>query len=171
VQRNIIITGFMGTGKSTVGELVSHRLDRHFIDMDVLIEQRENRTIPEIFADAGEPYFRQLEASLCVELANERGLVVATGGGTLVAEQNLQVMTANGLVVCLNCEPTILWQRIGHSQNRPMLAELDSGRFARLATLLEQRRPAYDRIEQHLDVTYLTPKEAAVKIIQIFKEQ
>lgn len=165
-MRNIILTGFMGTGKSTVGRLVAAKLQREFIDMDTLIEQREGRAITQIFAESGEPYFRQLEANLCRELAAQSELVIATGGGALVPEANLRVMEESGLVICLDCEPDTLWQRIGQSKNRPMLADQDEERFARLQTLLEQRAPAYTRIEHHLDVTYLTLEEAAKRIYE-----
>lgn len=161
---NIVLTGFMGTGKSTVGRLVATRLGRKFVDMDSLIEQREGRAIPQIFAQQGEPYFRRLEANLCRELARQQGLVIATGGGALVPEQNLRVMETSGLVICLDCQPKVLWQRIGHSHNRPMLAGQDEGRFGRLAALLKQRAPAYGRIKHHLDVTHLSPEQAAEQI-------
>jgi shikimate kinase len=162
--KNIVLTGFMGTGKSTIGRLVAAELAREFVDMDALIEQREGRPISQIFAESGEPYFRHLEANLCLELAGQPGLVIATGGGALVVEQNLRVMEQGGLVICLDCEPEALWQRIGQSEDRPMLAARDQTRFTRLAALLEQRAPAYSRIRQHLDVTYLTPEEAAKQI-------
>jgi shikimate kinase len=164
VTQNVILTGFMGTGKSTVGQRLAAELGREFVDMDTLIEVRESRPIHQIFAESGEAYFRQLEANLCRELAEQDGLVIATGGGVLVAEANLQVMEQSGLVICLDCDPAVLWQRIGQSEDRPMLAAQDEGRFARLAALLEQRAPAYARIKHHLDVTYLSPEEAARRI-------
>ena len=167
MNENIILTGFMGTGKSTIGCLVAAELQRDFIDMDILIEQRQDRTISRIFTESGEAYFRQLEADVCCELAARPGLVIATGGGTLLSETNLRVMAQTGLVICLDCEPAVLWQRIGRSQNRPMLAAQDDGRFARLAALLEQRAPAYGRIKHHLDVTWLLPQEAARQIMEL----
>ncbi|RME72383.1 MAG: shikimate kinase [Chloroflexi bacterium] len=170
-ERNIILTGFMGTGKSTIGQLVADRLGREFVDMDTLIEQREGRSIPQIFAESGEPYFRRLEASLCRELSAPRGLVIATGGGALVPEANLRAMEAGGLVICLDCQPAELWRRIGQSDNRPMLAEQDEGRFARLSNLLKQRGPAYARIPHHLDVTHLTPAQAAEQICVMVQKQ
>jgi shikimate kinase len=166
MTRNLILTGFMGTGKSTVGQLVATQLGREFVDIDTLIEQRQGRPVPQIFAQSGEPYFRQLEADLCRELAMRNGLVIATGGGALVSETNLRLMEQNGLVICLDCEPTVLWQRIGQSDNRPMLAANDEERFARLSALLTQRAPAYARIQHHLDVTYLSPEEAAQRICE-----
>ncbi len=164
--KNIILTGFMGVGKSTVGHLVAAELNREFVDMDSLIEQREGRPISQIFAESGEAYFRQLEAELCLELAGQPGLVIATGGGALVPEANLRVMESSGLLVCLDCDPDVLWQRIGQSEDRPMLAAQDETRFARLAALLEQRAPAYSRIKHHLDVTHLRPEEAARRICE-----
>ncbi len=166
VTQNIILTGFMGTGKSTIGRLAAACLGRDFVDMDAVIEARQGRPISRIFAEAGEPYFRQLEAELCRELAAQQGLVIATGGGALVPAENLQVMARSGLVICLDCDPAVLWQRIGQSDDRPMLAEQDEGRFARLAALLEQRIPAYARIEHHLDVTHLSPEAAAQRICE-----
>lgn len=165
--KNIVITGFMGTGKSTVGRLVAASLEREFVDMDTLIEAREGRPISRIFAEAGEPYFRRLEAELSCELAERAGLVVATGGGTLVPLNNLQVMARTGLVVCLDCEPETLWRRIGHSEDRPMLAARDAARFARLAALLVERQPAYARIPDHIDVTHLKPEEVAARLCDL----
>jgi shikimate kinase len=98
-------------------------------------------------------------------------LIIATGGGALVPEENLRVLASTGLVICLDCEPAVLWERIGQSQNRPMLAEADESRFARLAALLEKRTPAYKRIKHHIDVTHLSKEEVAGKIHQLLKLQ
>ncbi|MDM8518652.1 shikimate kinase [Anaerolineales bacterium HSG6] len=166
-QPNIVLTGFMGTGKSTVGKLLASRLSRPFLDMDELIEYREARTINQIFETEGEPYFRQLEASLCHELAQRSGHVIATGGGALIPPANRQVLAETGLVICLNCQPDILWQRIGDSENRPMLAEQDASRFNRLMDLLAQRQPAYQQIPYQIDVTHLNPVEAADQIMAL----
>ena len=163
-EKNVILTGFMGTGKSTIGRLVAAELQRNFLDMDDLIEAQEGRAISEIFAERGESYFRRLETDLCRGLAQQQNLVIATGGGTLVLEKNLRMMDRTGLIVCLDCDPEVLWTRIGHSQDRPMLAEADEHRFARLSNLLEQRSPAYQRIAFHLNVTYLSPQQAAQRI-------
>ena len=168
---NVILTGFMGTGKSTIGRLVATRLGCGFVDMDILIEAREGRIISRIFAESGEAYFRRLEADLCRELAARSGLVIATGGGALVPEQNLRVMESSGLVICLDCDPETLWQRIGQNEDRPMLAARDSGRFDRLAALLAKRAPAYGRIKDHLDVTQLTPLAAAEEISRWARRQ
>ncbi len=159
----------MGTGKSTVGRLVAARLQRPFVDMDGLIEQRERRTTPAIFAEEGEVCFRQREAELCRELAERRGLIIATGSGRLVPEQNLHIMEQSGRVICLDCEPAVLWQRISHSNSRPMLAGQDERRFARLAGLLVERTPANARITYHIDVTHLLSAQVAERVCEHIK--
>ena len=87
-SRNLLITGFMGTGKSAVGRIVAERLGREYVDSDELIEARAGCTIPEIFERKGEAHFRALEAEVCRELGAERGRVVATGGWTLGSPAN-----------------------------------------------------------------------------------
>ena len=89
----------MGTGKSTVGRLVATKLQRDFMDMDALIEQREGRSINQIFKDKGENYFRRLEADFCRELAEQQDLVIATGGGALINADNRRTMMVSGTVV------------------------------------------------------------------------
>src|SRR5688572_15249289 len=99
--RNIILTGFMGTGKSTVGRRLARRLGWTFVDTDELIEQREGRSIPDIFAQDGEPAFRDLETELARDLANSKNQVIATGGGMVLREENLRALEQAGAVVLL----------------------------------------------------------------------
>ena len=118
---NVVITGFMGTGKSAVGREVARRLGRQFVDMDDVIEARAGKPIPRIFAEDGEPAFRQMEASLCEELSAQRGLVIATGGGALVNLANRAMMMKSGTVVCLSCDPDEILRRVGGNDYRPLL--------------------------------------------------
>ncbi len=164
---NIIITGFMGTGKSTVAPLLANALGWKFVDMDALIEQREGQSIRKIFETAGEAYFRRLETELCRELNGWRERVIATGGGTLVNPQNLAIVSPQNLVICLDCAPDVLWQRLSTATDRPMLDAADAR--VRLFSLLAERQPAYARISHHIDVTRRSPAEtvsAALEILQ-----
>ncbi len=155
----------MGTGKSTVAPLLAEALGWAFVDMDALIKQREGRTIREIFEAAGEAYFRRLESDLCHELNGWRERVIATGGGTLVDPQNLATVAPHNLVICLDCAPDVLWQRLSAATDRPML-DGDDAR-ARLESLLAARQPAYARIPHHIDVSYRSPDETVAVALEI----
>jgi shikimate kinase len=165
--RNIVVTGFMGTGKSVIGQNLASKLRYPFLDMDALIEKRQRRTIREIFETEGEAYFRQIEAELCRELAGWQGHVIATGGGTLVSPENQATFAAENLVICLDCEPEVLWLRLANARNRPMLDSPD--RQARLMALLEARQPAYAQIKQHVDTSNRPIYEIVAEIEGIWR--
>ncbi|HEY83768.1 MAG TPA: shikimate kinase [Chloroflexi bacterium] len=164
VNQNIILTGFMGTGKSSVGRALAEHLGWLFLDMDALIEKREGRSVRRIFEEAGEATFRQLESDLCRELADWRGYVIATGGGTLVNPKNLATL-ARHHIVCLDCEPETLWERLAFADDRPMLDSAD--KKTRLLNLLQARQPAYARIQHHVDATRLSIDEVVDKILRM----
>jgi len=168
-DRNIVIIGFMGTGKSKVGLEVARRLGREFVDMDTLIEERVGMTIPEMFARRGEGFFRQQERQLCQELAKRRGLVIATGGGALIPEENRQTLGTSGLLVCLTCDVSGILRRLAQAEDRPLLDGAD--RRERIETLLAQRREAYSRIAHQIDTTGLTVEEVAERVIELLKSE
>ena len=160
--RSIILTGFMGTGKTAVGRAVAAALGRPFVDMDTVLEERLGTTIAEYFASAGEPAFRQAEAGLVRELAGQRGLVIATGGGALVPEDNRRRFLANATVILLSCAPAGILRRLDGSSDRPLLAGDDPA--AAITRLLAERRPAYEAIPLRLDTTHLAIDEAAARV-------
>ncbi len=166
---NIVITGFMGTGKSEVGLEAARRLGREFVDMDALIEQRVGMTIPEIFAQRGEGFFRQQERQLCQELARRRGLVIATGGGALIRDENRQALGTSGLLVCLNCDVEEVLRRLAQAEDRPLLDVTD--RRERIETLLAERREAYSRIPHQIDTTGLVVEEVADRVIGLLESE
>ncbi len=152
---NIILTGFMGTGKTAVGREVAARLGRPFVDMDEHIAARAGMTIPEIFSQHGEPYFRALESELAQNLAGQRGLVIATGGGALVDATNRERMARSGLAICLTAGVDDLLARVGgedgEGAGRPLLAGDD--RRKRISDLLAGRAAAYAEIPFHIDTS------------------
>lgn len=162
---NIILTGFMGTGKTVVGQAVAEQLGRWFIDMDQVIERRAGRPISAIFAEQGEMAFRLMEAELCQELAGERNLVIATGGGALVPEANRQALERSGVLICLTAPVDVILDRLQHATDRPLLAGSD--RRERIEALLAQRAAAYAAIPHHIDTAGLAVDEVAEQVIRI----
>ena len=143
---NLTITGFMGTGKTTVGGILAERLGRRLVDMDERIEEDFGKTIAQIFADDGEGLFRQAEARLCQTLARESDLVIATGGGTLVSEENRQALESCGPVVCLTAGVDTVLERVETFEDRPLLPGDREEKRRNIERLLLSRRDAYGQI-------------------------
>jgi 3-dehydroquinate synthase len=158
--RNLVITGFMGTGKSVVGQAVAQILDRPFVDMDAEIEARGGKSIARIFAENGERAFRAMEASLCKELSQQEGLVIATGGGTLIAPENRGRMMERSIIVCLHASREEILRRVGGDDERPLLNVADPA--AEVERLLSVRRDAYAALPWHVDTSGL-PVQAVVR--------
>ena len=141
---NIFLVGMMGAGKTTVGKLLAQKLGKTFIDSDEEIQHRTGVTIPHIFDVEGEAGFRQREASVIQDLVKRDNLVLATGGGAVLSEQNRDALHDNGFVVYLKSTVHDLWQRTRHDRNRPLLQTADPR--ARLKELYELRDPLYTQV-------------------------
>jgi len=172
---NVVVTGFMGTGKTTVGREVARRLGRSFVDVDAEIEARAGKSIPRIFSEDGEGAFRQMESALCEELSAQQGpcpelaegLVIATGGGALVDPTNRALMMKSDTVVCLTCDVDEILRRVssGGNSDRPLLDVADPR--AEVERLLELRREAYAAIPWQVDTTELSVEEVATRVVEI----
>lgn len=164
---NLVLTGFMGTGKTVIGREVASRLGREFVDTDHIIEERAGRSIPDIFEHDGEAAFRAMEADICRELRRPRGLVVATGGWTLGAPDNRAAVAAGGCVICLRADARSLIERLGSAQGRPMLHDPDWP--WRLRSLLARRLPTYLSIPLQVDTSRLTIGQAADRVLGLWQ--
>lgn len=164
--RNIVLFGFMGTGKSTVGRILAQRLGMKFVDMDTVIEQRTGKSIPEIFAERGEYYFRRLERELVRELAGQEGSVIAAGGGVVLNPDNVADLGRHGLLVCLRARPETILRRVESESHRPLLERGDKA--ARIRQILEERRPLYDALPWQVDTDNLSPEEVAERVMAIY---
>ncbi len=144
-QDNIIFTGFMGTGKTTIGKLLAKKLGREFIDTDDLIEERQGLTIPEIFEQLGEPAFRTMEAEIANELGQSKGLVISTGGRLMLDPANVEALSATGRVFCLVATPQEILSRIegDADHHRPLLDVPNPGE--QIVELLQERKKGYQR--------------------------
>lgn len=158
-EKNIVITGFMGTGKSTVAEIVARQLNRPLIDMDREIETRAGFSIPQIFRRQGEGAFRDMERQLTHELALRHGLVIATGGGALIDDDNREMMSQHGLIVCLNASKAEIRARLGENQQRPLAADWEAH--------FDARRGAYAQIRHQIVTTGRTPTDIAADILAL----
>ena len=165
-KKNIILVGFMATGKTSVGKQLARKTGMRFVDMDALIVEREGRAINEIFATDGEPYFRELEKELAKELAQNSGLIISTGGGIVLNPDNIGAFSATGLVVCLTAQPEEILRRVARCQSRPLLA---GDKEKQVRELLEQRRPLYEMIPFQVATDGRKPEEIAAKILKEFQ--
>lgn len=165
-QENIILTGFMGCGKTTVGKLLALDLTYDFVDTDRLIEARAGLTIPEIFSTLGEQFFRSKEREITRELSLKKGQVISTGGGLILDSENRRNLTRSGTVVCLVATPAEILKRISDSgeTTRPLLQT--SNPLERIIELIEQRKKSYQRFHQ-IDTTNRTPQEITVLIKEL----
>jgi len=161
-HKNIVLFGFMGTGKTRVGKDLAHKLDMTFVDMDDLIVGRAGKPIPEIFADDGENHFRALERQVVIDLSKQSGLVIATGGGVIKNPENVNDLGRDGLEVCLSATPEVILGRVEHDTNRPLLNTDD--RLVTIQTLLDSRQHLYDSIPNQIDTSELSVDEVVERI-------
>jgi shikimate kinase len=159
--RNIVLGGFMGTGKSTIGKLVAAQLGWKFVDGDDAIVRFAGKSIPEIFDSEGEAAFRKYETEVVQTLASLERHVIATGGGALVNPRNLEMFMATGVVICLNAEEATIRQRLGNFAGRPLAPNWES--------LLDQRREAYAAIPYQIDTTDKSPTQTAEEVIATWR--
>jgi shikimate kinase len=164
--RNLALIGFMGTGKSSVGRLLAEQLHYGFLDTDELIESRAGKSVSAIFAEDGEPAFRQREKEIVAELASRNRSVIATGGGLGADERNLASLKEHALVVCLWASPDKIWERVRSQTHRPLLREADP--LAKIRQLLAAREPFYKQADVLLNTELRSVKEVAQQVIHQF---
>jgi len=153
----------MGSGKSVVGALVAYRARAPFLDLDFMIENEAGMSIPEIFAGRGEAAFRSLESRLLPD-ALQSGAVAALGGGTVMDDANWDLIQKRSLPVYLELSFETIWERIGRSENRPLVA----GRLrGEVAALFERRRPRYEEAAHRVDADR-SPDEVATDLLAIW---
>lgn len=162
-MENIALVGFMAVGKSAVGRALARRLRRRFVDLDAMIEKSEGSKIREIFARRGESYFRALEKQTLTDVLAQSDQVIATGGGVLMDEENLQLLKEKSRLVGLTADVDDLLRRIGRNSKRPLL---QGGNVrARIEELLGQRQHRYAQAEITVDTTGLRIDQVVEKII------
>lgn len=170
MRPKLVVTGFMGTGKSRVGRAAAERLGWRFVDTDREIVAQSGKSIAEIFAAEGEPRFRAIERTVVAALAaHPASAVIATGGGALADEGNFRALKQAGVIVCLAARPEVIAARLARSgETRPKLTEGGKPLLDRIVELLAERTAAYARADATLDTSDLTVDEAAERLVEIF---
>ena len=167
--RNLVLVGFMGSGKSSVGRILSSLTGFALVDTDTLVAQEAGQSIPAIFKRHGEEHFRALETKALQSLIGRIGLIVATGGGVIISAQNRELLPHIGPVVWLDASPEHLYQRVKHSK-RPLLQTADPRRT--LEELYHQREPLYrEAATLRIDSSALTHRQTAEAVLAYFQQQ
>jgi shikimate kinase len=154
----------MGTGKSSVGLHIARERKGDFVDLDKFIEEKENKTITDIFKEKGEPYFRGLEKRFLKEIAGKENQIVACGGGIVIDPDNIKLMKNSGTMVCLTSTPDVIMERTRKSDHRPLLNVPDPNET--ICALLADRQKFYSQADITIDTSEISIKEAAVLVLK-----
>jgi len=170
MKTSIALIGFMGTGKTVVGKALAEKLNKEFIEMDILIERKAGKSIPEIFQQDGEIIFRELEIEVTRELAGRKNLVIACGGGVVLNKINIDRLQNEARIVYLVASPRVILERVsGEGETRPLLNVSD--KVSEIRELLKFREPFYERAADiKIDTSKLDINSVVEQIIDRVKE-
>lgn len=163
-MKNVFLIGFMGSGKSTIAACLSQDYGMEVVEMDEVIAKREKMSIPDIFAQKGEAYFREAETRLLQEIEEDGHKVVSCGGGVVLREENVQEMKKKGQIVLLSAKPETILERVKGDDNRPLLAGKKD--VTSICEMMEERRPRYEAAADLVILTDGKTAEAIAKEIQ-----
>ncbi|MDA8174793.1 MAG: shikimate kinase [Nitrospiraceae bacterium] len=161
---NICLTGFMGTGKTAVASELASITGRRVIDVDLEIVKTAGMSINDIFATMGEPRFREIETQEIRKASSQNRVIISTGGGAVLKGENMELLRARGVVVCLSAGAGVIFERIRHSTERPLLKVDDP--LGRIKELLASREPYYKNCDLMINTEQKTPAEVAREILE-----
>jgi shikimate kinase len=165
-MRAIYLTGFMGSGKTTIGRALSEKLGIPVIDTDEMIEKKAGKTIPAIFADEGEERFRKYEQEILKQLPTN-DVIITTGGGMVISKENRSWMKKHGNVIFLSCSLDIIFQRLQSDTNRPLFSQNKE----KMKELYEKRLPYYLEAAFTIDTSHKSVEEIVEDIVRMIKKQ
>lgn len=163
-MKNIVLTGFMGTGKTEVGRELARLLDTKLIDVDAEIERSLKMTINEIFKQFGEPGFRKIETGVIKKISENKNIIISTGGGAVLKQENMDIFRKNGIIVCLTAAPETILKRTSNNTERPLLQVENP--LGKIKELLSYRKPFYEKADVIIDTEGKTPLQIAEEIIE-----
>ena len=164
-RRNIVLIGFMGAGKSVTGRYLAAKLKCEMISTDECVERMEGRSIPVIFKESGENYFRQCEAKVVDSIYQKDNLVVDCGGGIILNKKNIVKLKQKGFLIYLKTSPEVVYQRVKHNLNRPLLNTPNPQQ--KIRQLLEERLPLYQQAEYVVDTDGKTAEQVGEEILKL----
>ena len=167
-MKNIVLTGFMGTGKTQVGKILSQRLGYKLVDVDDNIEREQKLKITEIFKNYGEPAFRDIESAEIKRLSEIDKAVISTGGGAVLRQENMDNLRKKGVIICLTASPQTILKRTDSNNDRPLLQVENP--LQKIKDLLQIRTPYYEKADIIIDTEGKSPVEVAEEIIRKFKD-
>lgn len=169
MERNIVLIGFMGVGKTSIGKRLADLFGMEFIDTDKEIERLTGMTVSQIFTRFGEVRFRSEENLVVTKVAGERNCVISTGGGAVINPANIQALKENGTLICLTATPEIIQERVSKRGGRPLLQKDRS--IDRIVSLLQERESFYAQADYSIDTTDLSQEETLDSILSFLKEE
>lgn len=167
-MKNIVLTGFMGSGKTVVASQLARILGMKVIDVDTEIEKSTKMTINEIFKQFGEPRFREIETETIKQVSENNNVIISTGGGAVLKQENMDAMREKGVIVCLTAASETILERTRKTGDRPLL--IVENPLERIKELLEFRKPFYEKADIMIDTESKTPLQIAEEIIDKIKQ-
>ena len=164
----MVLVGFMGTGKTTVGKKLARRLGMKFVDSDQEVERVTGLTINQIFKRFKEVRFRSEEKAALRRITKNTGQVIATGGGAVIDPENVEMLKLNGFVVCLTAEPEVIFERVKRKKNRPLLQKDDP--LAEIKKLLAERASFYAKADVTVDTSRMDLEAVIAEVSKLYQE-
>ena len=166
-MKNLILTGFMGTGKTEVSRELARLLTMKLIDIDTEIEKSVRVSINQIFKQFGEQKFREMETEMIEKVSSEKNVIISTGGGAVLKQENMDVLKKTGMVICLMATPETILRRTSGSSERPLL-QVEKP-LEKINELLHFRQPFYEKADMMIDTDNKTPLQIAEEIVAIIR--
>ena len=161
-----MLVGFMGTGKTSIGRRLATQLRMRYVDTDDIVERDSGRCISDIFAEDGEPAFRELESEAVRKVSKLYNYVISTGGGVVLKEANMVELKRNGIVFCLTATPEEIYRRVRHQSHRPLLQTPDP--LTKIKSMMEERHPYYAKADYMVETTGRSFGEIMAYIKRVF---
>ena len=167
MKKNIVLVGFMGTGKSAVGKRLAEKLKKKYLDTDEMVQQVAGISIEKIFSKFGEVRFRSEERLAVNRASSYQNVIIATGGGAILDDENMRDLKKNGIVICLKARPEVIQERIGRRDNRPLLKKDKS--LEHIRELLKEREKFYAKADHGIDTSEMEIEEIVEAVLEYVK--